>query len=132
VLLALTASAHAQDPSPYVKHRVEIDAPLALADALRSGLDLYRWQGYETMTPELLARLMTEAEVEARDIVAANGYFSPTVKATLDTATDPQVVATIGRAGSPIEYLDAPEFQAYWSADAKLMTEAVQRIGKVE
>jgi tripartite-type tricarboxylate transporter receptor subunit TctC len=47
-------------------------------------------------------------------------------------ATDPQVVATISRAGSPIEYLDAPEFQAYWDADAKLMTEAVRRIGKVE
>ena len=47
-------------------------------------------------------------------------------------AADPQVAATINRAGSPIEYLDAPEFQAYWDADAKLMTEAVRRIGKVE
>jgi tripartite-type tricarboxylate transporter receptor subunit TctC len=47
-------------------------------------------------------------------------------------AADPAVVATINRAGSPIEYLDAPEFQAYWDADAKPMTEAVRRIGKVE
>ena len=47
-------------------------------------------------------------------------------------AADPQVVATINRAGSPIEYLDAAEFQSYWDADAKLMTEAVRRIGKVE
>ena len=47
-------------------------------------------------------------------------------------AVDPQLVATINRAGSPIEYLDAPEFQAYWDADAKLMTEAVRKIGKVE
>ena len=47
-------------------------------------------------------------------------------------AADPAVVATINRAGSPIEYLDAPEFQAYWDADAKLMVEAVRRIGKVE
>jgi tripartite-type tricarboxylate transporter receptor subunit TctC len=47
-------------------------------------------------------------------------------------ATDPAVVQTINRAGSPIEYLDAPEFQAYWEADAKLMTEAVRRIGRVE
>jgi len=47
-------------------------------------------------------------------------------------AADPHVVATISRAGSPIEYLDAPEFQTYWDADAKLMTEAVRRIGKVE
>ncbi|MEY3253602.1 MAG: putative secreted protein, partial [Pseudomonadota bacterium] len=47
-------------------------------------------------------------------------------------AADPAVVQIISRAGSPIEYLDAPEFQAYWDADAKVMTEAVRRIGKVE
>jgi len=47
-------------------------------------------------------------------------------------ALDPQVVAVINRAGSPIEYLDAPEFQRYWDADAKAMVEAVRRIGKVE
>ena len=47
-------------------------------------------------------------------------------------AADAQVVATIGRAGSPVEYLDAPEFQAYWDADARVMTQAVRQIGKVE
>jgi tripartite-type tricarboxylate transporter receptor subunit TctC len=47
-------------------------------------------------------------------------------------AADPAVVATIGKAGSPIEYLDAPDFQAYWDADAKLMAAAVKRIGKVD
>ena len=47
-------------------------------------------------------------------------------------AAEPQVEATINRAGSPIEYLDAAEFQAYWDADAKLMVEAVRVIGKVE
>jgi tripartite-type tricarboxylate transporter receptor subunit TctC len=47
-------------------------------------------------------------------------------------AADPQAVATINRAGSPIEYLDAPEFQSYWNADAALMVEAVKKIGKVE
>jgi tripartite-type tricarboxylate transporter receptor subunit TctC len=47
-------------------------------------------------------------------------------------ATDPNVVATINRAGSPIEYLDAPEFQTYWTQDAALMVDAVRRIGKVE
>ncbi len=50
----------------------------------------------------------------------------------VQAATDPAVVQTIGRAGSPIEYLDAPEFQTYWDADAKLMTAAVRKIGKVE
>jgi len=47
-------------------------------------------------------------------------------------AMDPNVVNTINRAGSPIEYLDAPEFQAYWDSDAAAMVQAVRRIGKVE
>jgi tripartite-type tricarboxylate transporter receptor subunit TctC len=47
-------------------------------------------------------------------------------------ATDPQVQQIIRTAGSPIEYLDAPEFQSYWDQDAAVMTEVVQRIGKVE
>ena len=47
-------------------------------------------------------------------------------------AADPAVVATITKAGSPIEYLDAPEFQRYWDTDARVMIDAVRRIGKVE
>jgi tripartite-type tricarboxylate transporter receptor subunit TctC len=47
-------------------------------------------------------------------------------------AQDANVIATVNRAGSPIEYLDAPDFQAYWDADAKGMVDAVRRIGKVE
>ena len=47
-------------------------------------------------------------------------------------AADPQVLATIQRAGSPVEYQDAPEFQAYWDQDITAMVDAVRRIGKVE
>ena len=47
-------------------------------------------------------------------------------------AADPSVRQVIARAGSPIEYLDAPEFQAYWDADAVEMTKAVRAVGKVE
>lgn len=53
-------------------------------------------------------------------------------EAARKAAADPAVVQTITRAGSPIEYLDAPEFQAYWDTDARAMAEAVKRIGKVE
>jgi tripartite-type tricarboxylate transporter receptor subunit TctC len=47
-------------------------------------------------------------------------------------ASDPTAVATINRAGSPIEYLDAPAFESYWRADAQQMKAAVARIGKVD
>jgi tripartite-type tricarboxylate transporter receptor subunit TctC len=47
-------------------------------------------------------------------------------------ASDANVVSTINKAGSPIEYLDAAEFQTYWDADAKVMVDAVRKIGRVE
>ena len=47
-------------------------------------------------------------------------------------AADEKVLGTIGKAGSPVLYQDAPDFQAYWAADAKTMVDAVRRIGKVE
>ena len=52
--------------------------------------------------------------------------------AAAKVARDPKVIEVIGRAGSPIEYLDAPEFQSYWDKDAALMVDAVRGIGKVE
>ena len=47
-------------------------------------------------------------------------------------STDEKVRSVINSAGSPIQYLDAPEFQSYWDVDAKQMQEAVKKIGKVE
>jgi tripartite-type tricarboxylate transporter receptor subunit TctC len=52
--------------------------------------------------------------------------------ASAKAAADPAVVQVIEKAGSPIAYLDAPEFQSYWNADSAMMTEAVRKIGKVE
>ena len=52
--------------------------------------------------------------------------------AAAKVAADPAVKQVIARAGSPIEYLDAPEFQTYWNADAAQMTKAVRAVGKVE
>ena len=45
---------------------------------------------------------------------------------------DPALQQTILTAGSPIEYMDAPQFATYWKTDAQRMTEAVKRIGKLE
>ncbi|SCK47740.1 Tripartite-type tricarboxylate transporter, receptor component TctC [Variovorax sp. HW608] len=52
--------------------------------------------------------------------------------ASARVAADPAVAQVIEKAGSPLAYLDAPAFQAYWNADAATMTEAVRKIGKVE
>jgi tripartite-type tricarboxylate transporter receptor subunit TctC len=52
--------------------------------------------------------------------------------ASAKVAADPAVRAVVAKAGSPIEYLDAPEFQTYWDADAIVMTQAVRKIGKLD
>jgi tripartite-type tricarboxylate transporter receptor subunit TctC len=71
-----------------------------------------------------------------------SGLFVPTgvpdavmqkLRAAADKAAhDPKVLETIQQAGSPVLYMDAPEFQGYWQTDAVKMTEAVRKIGKVE
>jgi tripartite-type tricarboxylate transporter receptor subunit TctC len=53
-------------------------------------------------------------------------------EAAQTAANDPKVVQTIGGAGSPMLYLDAPEFGRYWNADAARMSDVVQKIGRVE
>jgi tripartite-type tricarboxylate transporter receptor subunit TctC len=47
-------------------------------------------------------------------------------------ANDPQVRQIMTLAGSPLQYLDTPEFQAYIAEDSKKLKEAVHKIGKVE
>jgi tripartite-type tricarboxylate transporter receptor subunit TctC len=47
-------------------------------------------------------------------------------------ANDPRVKDVLLTAGSPVQYLDAPEFQRYVDADAAKMADVVKRIGKVE
>jgi tripartite-type tricarboxylate transporter receptor subunit TctC len=47
-------------------------------------------------------------------------------------ASDPKVVQTIGGAGTPVLYLDQPEFARYWNADAVRMSDVVRKIGRVE
>jgi len=63
-------------------------------------------------TPENVVSLLRKAAREAQDDTAFKQTF-----VTLQT---------------PLAYLDAPAFNAYWDADAKTMADAVQRIGKVE
>jgi tripartite-type tricarboxylate transporter receptor subunit TctC len=47
-------------------------------------------------------------------------------------AADARFVAAMATVETPIQYLDAPELQRFWEADAKQLAEAVRRVGKVE
>jgi tripartite-type tricarboxylate transporter receptor subunit TctC len=47
-------------------------------------------------------------------------------------ANDPKVKESLLSAGSPVLYLDAPEFQRYVDADATKMEAVVKRVGKLQ
>ncbi len=84
VAIALWAGAAAAQVEAYVRYKVEITAPRPIEQLLRSDLDLLRWQGYETMTDELLERLVREARTEAAEVLAAQGYFTPRIESRIE------------------------------------------------
>jgi tripartite-type tricarboxylate transporter receptor subunit TctC len=45
---------------------------------------------------------------------------------------DAEFKKTMANVNSPVQYLDAPEFQKYWLADAKRLAALVKVVGKVE
>jgi tripartite-type tricarboxylate transporter receptor subunit TctC len=47
-------------------------------------------------------------------------------------ANDPKVKETILGAGSPVMFMDTPDFEKYVQQDAKRMADVVKKIGKVE
>jgi tripartite-type tricarboxylate transporter receptor subunit TctC len=53
-------------------------------------------------------------------------------KAAREVQDDAAFKQTFVTLQTPLAYLDAPAFRAYWDADAKKMADVVQRIGKIE
>ncbi|MFD4839128.1 tripartite tricarboxylate transporter substrate binding protein [Achromobacter sp. NPDC058515] len=53
-------------------------------------------------------------------------------QAVKSVADDPGVQSRIAATGSPLQYLDAPAFDAYWKKDSASLAVAVEKIGKVE
>jgi tripartite-type tricarboxylate transporter receptor subunit TctC len=45
---------------------------------------------------------------------------------------DPAFKAALAKVETPIQYLDQPQFRAFWDADAEKLASVVKRIGKVE
>jgi translocation and assembly module TamA len=89
ILLLISSAAFAQ---PGLKYRLEIDAPKEMAEVLRKGLNLARWQNDPQLTPEQLRRLADEALREAREVAATEGYFSPRVEVRIEEAAQPWTV----------------------------------------
>jgi tripartite-type tricarboxylate transporter receptor subunit TctC len=67
---------------------------------------------------------------------APKGTPEPTLKVLRDAARkaveDPEFKSMMVKLNSPIHYLDAPDFQKFWMADAKRLADVVKIVGKVE
>jgi tripartite-type tricarboxylate transporter receptor subunit TctC len=51
------------------------------------------------------------------------------VKQAVNTA---EFKSAMEKIETPIAYLDAPEFQKFWDKDAKMLADAIKRVGRVE
>jgi tripartite-type tricarboxylate transporter receptor subunit TctC len=69
-------------------------------------------------------------------VFAPKGTPEAIVKVLRDTARkaveDAEFRSMMAKVNSPVHYLDAPEFQKFWMADAKRLAEVVKVVGKVE
>ena len=45
---------------------------------------------------------------------------------------DARFMAALATVETPIQYMDAPELQRFWDADAKKLGDVVRRVGKLE
>ncbi|HVL37277.1 MAG TPA: autotransporter assembly complex family protein [Burkholderiales bacterium] len=88
VLLCTSGIAAAQ-----LVYRLEIEAPADMAEVLRQGLNIARWQHDPQMTAEQLRRLAAEAVQEAREVAATEGYFSAQVEVSIDEGLEPWIVS---------------------------------------
>jgi tripartite-type tricarboxylate transporter receptor subunit TctC len=78
------------------------------------GIEYYLWTGLfaPKQTPPEVLRVLRQAVAKSVD--------------------DPAVRSAMAKVKTPIAYQDAPEFQAWWDQDARMLAAVVKRIGKVE
>jgi translocation and assembly module TamA len=84
-----------------VKYRVQITAPSDLTSLLESNLDIVRWSTREEVSEDELRQLFKTAPRQVRDLLATEGYFSPTVESALDTGQETWVVRLTVWPGEP-------------------------------
>jgi tripartite-type tricarboxylate transporter receptor subunit TctC len=52
--------------------------------------------------------------------------------AVRQAAADPEFKGAMAKLETPIQYLDAEDFQRFWDKDAQALAEGVRRVGRVE
>lgn len=69
-------------------------------------------------------------------LFAPRGTPEPVMKSIRDSVRQavntPEFKAAMEKLQTPVAYLDAPEFRKFWDKDAKMLANAIKRVGKVE
>ena len=95
------------------------------------------------------ARLAALPDVPTLKELGYDAQFSQWTGLFVPAGTPPDVIAklreaakaavndetfkgALARVDTPIQYLDAPQFQVFWDADSRKLADAVKKIGKVE
>jgi tripartite-type tricarboxylate transporter receptor subunit TctC len=69
-------------------------------------------------------------------VFAPNGTPEPVMKKLRDTlrqaVQDPDFKSAMTKLQTPIAYLDAPEFKKFWDKDARMLADAIKRVGRIE
>jgi tripartite-type tricarboxylate transporter receptor subunit TctC len=69
-------------------------------------------------------------------LFAPRGMPEPIMKKLRDTVRaavqDADFKSAMDKLETPIAYMDAPELQKFWDKDAKMLTDAIKRVGRIE
>ncbi len=69
-------------------------------------------------------------------VFAPRGTPQPVLRKLRDTTrqavNDPEFKTAMEKLQTPIAYMDAPEFQKFWDKDAKMLADAIKRMGRIE
>lgn len=101
-LLAMVQTSFASDAPPAFPYEIKLQAPTALRKLLQDNLDLYRWRGSERMDVGQLRRLVRLAPGQIRELLAAEGYYSPQVEANMTGRDGDWVVTLMVDPGEPV------------------------------
>ena len=72
-----------------------IEAPAPARDLLERHLELRRYREVPDLDEAEIARLITMAERDARELLGTLGYFSPTIRIAREPGTPPRLVLTV-------------------------------------
>ncbi|GAB7563238.1 autotransporter assembly complex family protein [Methylobacillus methanolivorans] len=82
-LLAWSSQASAD-----TRYSVNIDAPSSVEDLLEKHMDIMRWLNNPRMNNAEWHRLLQAAPRNIEDLLATEGYFSPSIEQSLETSTE--------------------------------------------